>query len=98
MLYGIPLAPAISTAFGIIVLWVCAWLVITRRLVWHTDLAKAEAQFARDLAAANTRADRWEGIALTALSAAERLTVHAEVTNEVLTSLPTSRPQGGADT
>lgn len=60
-----------------------AMLVITRRLVWHTDLTKAE-----------KRADRWEGIALDALSAAEKLTVHAEVTNEVLTKIPTPpRPQ-----
>lgn len=78
---GLPLAPAISTSFGIIVLWACAWLVITRRLVWHTDLAEVRAQ-----------RDRWEGIALTALQAAERLTVHAEVTEKVLSSIPQTTP------
>ena len=83
---GLPLAPAISTSFGIVVLWTGAWLVITRRLVWHTDLAEVKAQ-----------RDRWEGIALTALSAAEKLTVHAEVTERVLTNLPTGPPQTGAD-
>lgn len=52
-------------------------LLLSDRLVWHTRLKKAEAQ-----------RDRWEGIALKALGVADKLTVQAEVTNEVLTRLP----------
>lgn len=52
-------------------------LLLSDRLVWHTRLKKAEQE-----------RDRWEGIALKALGVADKLTVHAEVTNEVLTRLP----------
>ena len=80
MLDGIP--PGLLDLTGPAAITLCALLVITDRLVWHTRLSKAEAQ-----------RDRWEGIALTALTAAERLTVHAEVTEKVLTNLPTGAPQ-----
>lgn len=59
------------------VIVVMGLLVITDKLVWHKRLKAAEA-----------RADRWEQIALTSLGVAEKLTVHAEVSNEVLTRLP----------
>lgn len=75
------LPPGLLDLTGPAALSLVAVLVITRRLVWHTDLAKVEAQ-----------RDRWEAIALTALTAAERLTVHAEVTEKVLTNLPTTAP------
>lgn len=54
-----------------------AVLVITDKLVWH-----------RRLDAERARGDRWEGIALTSLGVAEKLTVQAEVTNDVLAKLP----------
>lgn len=56
---------------------IIAVLVITRRLVWHTDVEKLE----RDR-------DKWQQIALQSLGVADKLTVQAEVTNEVLTHLP----------
>jgi len=77
MFDGIGLAPAISTSFGIVVLWTVAVLVITRRLVWHTDLKKAE-----------KRGDKWQELALRLLGATDTLAQAAEVTTEVLTSLP----------
>ena len=82
MLEGIGLAPAISTSFGVIVLWTVAGLVITRRLVWFRDLEKAE-----------KRGDKWQELALQLLGATETLAEAAEVTTEVLTSLPTQPTQ-----
>jgi hypothetical protein len=73
---GIPLP--VFNSIGIVGLWgVVALMVITRRLVWHTDLRRAEA-----------RADRWEGVALKLLGVSEKLTVSAEVASAVLSTLP----------
>lgn len=77
---GIGLAPAISTSFGIVVLWTVAVLVITRRLVWHTDLAKVQRE-----------SDEWRRMALRGLSATETLAQAAEVTTEVLSPPDPSR-------
>lgn len=52
-------------------------LILTDKLVWHKRLRVMEA-----------RVEKWEGIALAALGVADKLTVQAEVTNEVLTRLP----------
>lgn len=52
-------------------------LILSDRLVWHGRLTKVEKQ-----------RDRWEGIALTALGVADKMTVQAEVTNEIITRLP----------
>ena len=71
----------IADLTGPAVVVLIALLVITDKLVWHTRLDKAE-----------KRAERWESIALRGLGVAEQLTVHAEVTNEVLANLPD--PQG----
>lgn len=55
-----------------------ALMVITRCLVWFTDLRRAEA-----------RADRLEKIVWELLGATKDLTIQAEATNEFLTHLPT---------
>lgn len=61
-----------------------AMLVITDRLVWHTRLTRAEAQ-----------RDRWEAIALEALATGAQAGVRAaEISNEVLSRLPDTRPEG----
>jgi hypothetical protein len=63
---------------GVVALWsMIGYLMLTDRLVWHTRL-KAE----------RTDRERWEGIALRALGVAEKMTVHAEVANEVITAIP----------
>lgn len=54
-----------------------AILVITDKLVWHKRLRTTEAE-----------RDHWRGVALTALGVADKMTVHGEVTAEVLTRLP----------
>jgi hypothetical protein len=62
---------------GPAMLSVVAVLVITRRLVWHKDLRRVEAE-----------RDRWRAFALRTIGATEMLAEAAEVTTEVLTSLP----------
>ena len=61
---------------GPAVLSLVAILTITDRLVWHTRLTSER-----------KRGDRWEAIALQSLGVAEKLTVQAEVTNDVLTKI-----------
>lgn len=62
-----------TTSFMII-----AVLVITNKLVWHTRLKAAE-----------NRADRWETIALEALTAGAQAGVKAaEVTVDVVSAMP----------
>ena len=65
--------------FGTVgVLCVIALSVITDKLVWHTRLKKAEA-----------RADRWESVALEALTAGAQAGVRAaEVTVDVVSAIP----------
>ncbi len=70
------------TGYGAII--VIAVLVITRKLVWHTDLTKAE-----------ERADRWEEIALKALGTAEKLTVTGEIMNKYLEETSDSQIEEG---
>lgn len=63
-------------AAGIIML--VAFLVITRKLVWHTDLKKSDA-----------RADFWEAKAWEAIGVGAAAGVRAaEVTAKVVSSLP----------
>lgn len=76
----------LDTLTGYSSLIVVAVLVITRKLVWHTDLEKAEA-----------RSDKWEGIALKALGTAEKLTVQAEVTNAYLDKIPDPAKEGASE-
>lgn len=60
------------------VLVIVALGVITEKLVWHTRLKSAEA-----------RADRWERVALDALTVGAKAGVKAaEVTADVVSSLP----------
>lgn len=77
---GLPVTELTGTG----VLVAVAILVITRKLVWYTDLRKVE-----------KREERWQGIALQALGVADKLTIQAELTNEVLTRLPD--PAAGKD-
>jgi len=63
-------------------------LAITDKLVWHTRLRRAEA-----------RADRWEDIALRALSAgAEAGVKAAEVTVDVVSAMPDPENRRGGGT
>jgi hypothetical protein len=81
VLDGIPIA--LLNGLGGMALWtLIGYLMLTDRLVWHTRLNKEIA-----------RGDKWEGIALRALGVAEKMTVHAEVANEVLTAIPVPGPQ-----
>lgn len=67
-----------------VILAAVALSVITDKLVWHTRLKKAEA-----------RADRWEAIALDALTAGAQAGVKAaEVTADVVSALPDPTGQG----
>lgn len=61
-----------------VILSVVAISIITDKLVWHTRLRRAEA-----------RADRWERIALEALSTGAKAGVRAaEVTADVVAAIP----------
>lgn len=62
-------------------------LILTDRLIWHTRLAKAEAD-----------RDRWQETALRALGVADKLTVQGEVTTALVASLPDpgARKEGDA--
>lgn len=74
------------TAVGVFITF--ATLVITDRLVWHTRLRSAE-----------DRADRWEKVALDALGTGGHAGVRAaEVSNEVLSRLPSPRDPEEAPT
>lgn len=74
----LPLLNSVS----IVTTWTAvAVLVITRRLIWYKD-------HLRELARAEKRADRWEGVALQLLGVSEKLTVSAEVVSAVLAKLP----------
>lgn len=75
---GIP----VGTITGPAALVMIALMVITDKLIWHTRLEKCE----RDR-------QRWEDMALGMLGVAEKLTVQAEVTNEVLSVIPVPEPQ-----
>lgn len=59
------------------ILALVAMLVLTRRLVWHTDLQKVEKD-----------RDEWKDMALRSVGVAERTTISAEVTAQALSSLP----------
>jgi hypothetical protein len=72
------------TGYGSLI--VIAILTITRKIVWHKDL-----DFER------RRADKWEGIALRALGIAEKTTVHAEVTNALISKLPDPAAEKGEE-
>jgi hypothetical protein len=74
---------------GIGVVSVIAWLVITRKLIWHTDLQAAKDEGRIDLGKVEKERDEWKRIALSLLGVTEKLTVQAEVTNEVMSRLPT---------
>jgi hypothetical protein len=74
---------------GVGTLILVAWLVITRRLIWHTDLTSAKGDSDKTLGKCEKERDEWKHIALSLLGVTEKLTVQAEVTNEVMSRLPT---------
>lgn len=70
------LDPDKITGYGVII--IVAVGVITDKLVWHTRLKKAE-----------KRADRWESIALEALTAGAQAGVKAaEIAVDVVSAIP----------
>lgn len=76
-LFGVPL-PAIDRLGALGTLILVAVAIITDKLVWHTRLKKAEDQ-----------RDRWEAVALEALSAGASAGVSAaEVAVAVVAALP----------
>lgn len=81
---GVPL-PAIDRVGAVGTIIGFCFAIITDKLVWHTRLKKAE-----------DRADRWEKVALDALTAGATAGVKAaEVAVEVVSALPD--PQGDRD-
>ena len=82
--YGLALGEITGTAAFILI----AVAVITRKLVWHTDLDKEVARCERTKQEETARADKWEKLALDMLGVAEKLTKTAEATNEVLQQIP----------
>ena len=74
----IPSAGFIDTLSAVGLLVAGALAIITDKLVWHTRLKKAEA-----------RAEKWENIALRAMSAGARAGIEAaETAVEVVQSIP----------
>ena len=71
--------PRILDDIGVLtVLIAIALAIITDKLVWHTRLKRAE-----------LRAERWEQIAVEALTASAQASVRAaEITAEVVSALP----------
>lgn len=87
MLDGIPLD--LLNGLGGMALWtIIGYLMLTDRLVWHTRLRREQQEWQGRLEREQADRERWEGIALRALGVAEKMTVHAEVTSEVLTAIP----------
>lgn len=74
----------LDSSIAVSVLVMVALCVITDKLVWHTRLKKAEA-----------RADRWEKVALEALTAGAQAGVKAaEVTADVVSAMPDPSKDG----
>ena len=65
-----------TTAFLVI-----GWLVITRKLTWHTDLAKVEKE-----------RDEWKGMTLQLLGVTGRLVTSAELSTEVIARADIKQP------
>jgi len=75
------ISPSLLDLTGPAALTLIALLVITDKLIWHKRLHQAESD-----------RDYWRGMALRSLGVAEKMTVHAEVANEVLSHLPEPPP------
>lgn len=66
-----------------------ALAVIKDKLIWHTRMESAESMWRERLAKAEGRADRWETVALEALTAGAQAGVKAaEVAVGVVSALP----------
>ena len=91
----------VNTAFlngvGVVgVVLLVGLLIIKGQLIpgkWHRDAMTAAAE---QITKAEGRADRWEGVALRALDATERLTEPVEIAAKVMTRIP-QVSVGGAD-
>jgi hypothetical protein len=74
----------LDRAGAVVVVLALALAVITDKLVWHTRLKNAEA-----------RADRWEAVALKALTTGAQAGVKAaETTAELVSALPSDGKKG----
>lgn len=82
-LTGLPLSEITGTGVMVVV----AWLVITRRLVWHSDLEDARQEAADRIKSLEDKVDKLQGLLYVALGVATKLTDATELTNEVLTKL-----------
>lgn len=81
----IPSAGVIDTLSAVGLLVAGALAIITDKLVWHTRLKKAE-----------DRAEKWENIALRAMSAGARAGIEAaETAVEVVQSIPDPAKEKG---
>lgn len=80
-----------------VVLIIVTWSVITERLVWHARVESIEASWKERVDKAEARADRWETVALEALTAGAQAGVKAaEVAVGVVSALPDpARDQAG---
>lgn len=87
------ITPALANGIGVVgVVFLVGMMIMRGHLVpgrWHRDAVL----HARDVAMkAEARADRWEAVALNALSATERLIEPVETAAKVLTKIPS--PEG----
>lgn len=74
---------------AVMILTAVAVSVITDKLVWHTRLKRVEEEAAKRISAAESRADRWERVALEALQAGALAGVRAaETAVDVVSALP----------
>lgn len=83
---------------AVVILCAVALSVITDKLVWHTRLKAVEKQAAEALDRSEKRADRWEQVALEALTAGAQAGVKAAETAVTVVSAlpdPANTPQGG---
>jgi len=87
---------AVDKLSAVLVLLALALAVITDKLIWHTRLEKAEAQFKEALDREEQRADRWERVALEALTAGAQAGVKAaETAVDVVSALPDPAKSSG---
>lgn len=89
------ITPALANGVGVVgVVFFVGVLVMKGHLVPGKTHREAVLH-ARDVAMkAEERADRWEAVALRALSATERLTEPVETAAKVLTKIPAASPEG----
>ena len=91
------LTPSAADGVGVVAVVLFVGLLLFRGALVPGPQHRAALQSANDAAAkAEARADRWEAVALRALTATERLTEPVETAAKVLTKIP-SPPIEGAE-